>query len=53
VIHELEDFGCRVDVSDYFADPDEVKREYGIELKKDRQIDLLSYDAIILGCGTR
>jgi len=48
VIHELEDFGCRVDVSDYFADPDDVKREYGIELKKDRQIDLLSYDAIIL-----
>jgi len=48
VIRELEDFGCRVDVSDYFADPDEVKREYGIELKKDRQIDLLSYDAIIL-----
>ncbi len=29
VIRELEDFGCRVDVSDYFADPDEVKREYG------------------------
>jgi hypothetical protein len=48
VIRELEDFGCRVDVSDYFADPKEVKREYGIDLKKDEQIDLLSYDAVIL-----
>jgi len=48
VIRELEDFGCEVDVSDYFADPKEVKREYGIDLKRDEQIDILSYDAIIL-----
>jgi UDP-N-acetyl-D-galactosamine dehydrogenase len=48
VIRELEDFGCRVDVSDYWADSDEVKREYGIDLKKDTQIDILSYDAVVL-----
>jgi len=48
VIRELQDFGCRVDVSDYWADRDEVKREYGIELKRDIEIDILSYDAIVL-----
>ncbi|HHD81478.1 MAG TPA: nucleotide sugar dehydrogenase [Campylobacterales bacterium] len=48
VIRELEDFGCSVDVSDYWADKDEVQREYNIELKKDTQIDIESYDAIVL-----
>ena len=48
VIRELEDFGCSVDVSDYWADKDEVQREYNIELKKDIQIDIESYDAVVL-----
>ncbi len=48
VIRELEDFGCKVDVSDYWADKDEVQREYNIELKKDKEVDIPSYDAIIL-----
>jgi len=46
VIRELQEFGCTVDVSDYWADSDEVKHEYGIELKKDANIE--DYDAIVL-----
>ncbi len=33
IIHELQDFGVNVDVIDPFADPDEVKRCYGLTLK--------------------
>ena len=32
LIRELESFGCKVDVSDPWADGTEVKHEYGIEL---------------------
>lgn len=33
IIHELQDFGVIVDVIDPFADPEEVKKCYGIKLK--------------------
>ena len=46
VIREMQDFGCNVDVTDYWADSDEVKREYNIELKE--KVELESYDAVIL-----
>lgn len=46
VIKELQDFGCEVEVSDYWADEEEVKKEYGLVLKKDMIYD--AYDAIIL-----
>ena len=32
VIRELQDFGCRVDVYDPWADPEEVRHEYDIDL---------------------
>ena len=48
VIRELQDFGCKVDVSDYWADKDEVKKEYNIDLKKDIEIDIDSYDSVVL-----
>jgi UDP-glucose 6-dehydrogenase len=32
VIHELKSFGCEVDVYDPWANPTEVKHEYGLEL---------------------
>lgn len=32
LIRELESFGCRVDVADPWADAEEVKHEYGIEM---------------------
>ncbi|CAA6822399.1 MAG: UDP-glucose dehydrogenase (EC [uncultured Sulfurovum sp.] len=46
VIRELQDFGCDIDVSDYWADREEVQREYKLELKNN--IDIESYDAVIL-----
>ncbi len=48
VIRELEDFGCRVDVSDYWADRDEVKREYNLDLIDEVNVDIESYDAVVL-----
>ncbi len=48
VIRELEDFGCRVDVSDYWADKDEVKREYNLDLIDEVNVDIESYDAVVL-----
>jgi UDP-N-acetyl-D-galactosamine dehydrogenase len=46
VIHELQEFGCSVEVSDYWADSDEVKHEYGLNLKNEVNTD--DYDAVIL-----
>ena len=46
VIRELQDFGCDVEVSDYWADKEEVKREYNIELKDNPDIN--SYHAVVL-----
>lgn len=46
VIRELQEFGCRVDVSDYWADPKEVMHEYGIELSE--ETDISRYDAVVL-----
>jgi UDP-N-acetyl-D-galactosamine dehydrogenase len=46
VIRELQDFGCNVEVSDYWADKEEVKREYQLDLKDEVNAD--DYDAVIL-----
>jgi len=46
VIDELQDFGINVDVYDPWADKEEVKREYNLELKENYNIE--DYDAIIL-----
>ncbi len=50
VVESLEDFGCRVDVYDPWANPEEVRHEYGIEhcLKSLKKEDLQNYDAIVL-----
>ncbi len=49
VINELKDFGCNVEVYDPWADKEEVKREYGINLlTKEDNIDLSKYDAIVV-----
>jgi len=49
VIRELQEFGCIVDVHDPWADPDEVRRTYGLELSprphQDREADM---DTVIL-----
>ncbi len=46
VIRELQEFGCNVEVSDYWADKEEVQREYNLELKSEPKIE--DYDAIVL-----
>jgi UDP-N-acetyl-D-galactosamine dehydrogenase len=47
VIRELQDFGCTVDVHDPWADTEEVKREYGLELLT--QLPTTNtYDAVVL-----
>jgi UDP-N-acetyl-D-galactosamine dehydrogenase len=46
IIRELQEFGCDVDVSDYWADKDEVLNEYRLQLIDEPNID--QYEAIIL-----
>ncbi|WP_295053521.1 nucleotide sugar dehydrogenase [Sulfuricurvum sp.] len=46
VIRELQEFGCYIDVSDYWADADEVEHEYNLSLQKEP--NLSSYDAVVL-----
>ena len=46
VIRELQDFGCEVEVSDYWADKQEVEHEYGLSLKDAPAIE--AYDAVVL-----
>jgi UDP-N-acetyl-D-galactosamine dehydrogenase len=42
----LQEFGCEVDVYDPWADPSEVKREYGLGLITEPEIS--QYNAIVL-----
>lgn len=46
IINELKDFNMSVDVYDSWANPEEVKHEYGIELIS--QIEKNKYDGIVL-----
>ncbi len=50
VIRELEEFRCSVDVYDPWADKDEVKREYNIELLqvKNNQLPISNYNAVVI-----
>jgi len=49
IIDELQEFGCKLDIYDPWADQAEVKHEYGIQtMKKDVDIYAKKYDAIIL-----
>jgi UDP-N-acetyl-D-galactosamine dehydrogenase len=51
VIHELEQYGCRVDVYDPWAKKSEVRKEYNLSLKNDYSGE--KYDAVILAVGHR
>jgi UDP-N-acetyl-D-galactosamine dehydrogenase len=50
VIHELQEFGTEVAVYDPWADPDEVKKEYGIDLLDHRPTreEKSTYDAVVV-----
>ncbi len=53
IVNELKDFECNVDVYDPWADKDEVKHEYGIDLQSaiSNQQSAINYDAVILAVG--
>ncbi|MCK9453828.1 MAG: Vi polysaccharide biosynthesis UDP-N-acetylglucosamine C-6 dehydrogenase TviB [Sulfurimonas sp.] len=48
VIRELQDFGCDVDVSDYWADAKEVKHEYNLDLIDNEELKFENYNAVVL-----
>lgn len=48
VIRELQDFGCNVEVTDYWADAKEVKHEYGLDLIQNSTLNIQNYDAVVL-----
>ncbi len=48
VIKELQEFGVNVDVYDPWADREEVKREYNIELMENGKLKMEDYDGIVL-----
>jgi len=46
VIRELQEYGCDVQVTDYWADSEEVKREYNLDLVENINSD--EYEAVVL-----
>ncbi len=46
IVEEMKGFGCEVDVHDPWAEYDEVKEEYGIEIES--KVPAKKYDALIL-----
>ena len=48
VIEELQEFGCDITVTDYWADKDEVKHEYGLDLILNSQLSIDNYNAVVL-----
>ena len=49
IITEMQEYGCNVDIADYWADKNEVKHEYNLELIEDYNLD--DYQAIIVAVG--
>ena len=48
VVRALQDFGCKVDIYDPWADPAEIKENYGFEAVNDfSQLDPAVYDAVV------
>lgn len=49
IVDELQEFGCKLDIYDPWADQQEVKYEYGIQTM-DKNVDIYAkkYDAVIL-----
>lgn len=48
IIEELQDFGCDVHVCDPYADPAEVRHEYGLSLVSEAAELDTDYDAVVL-----
>jgi UDP-N-acetyl-D-galactosamine dehydrogenase len=48
----LQEFGCRVDICDPWADPEEVKKEYGFTSVREIPVGA-AYDAVVLAVAHR
>jgi UDP-N-acetyl-D-galactosamine dehydrogenase len=48
VIHELQEFGCHVDIYDPWADSKEVKEEYNLSILEESTFDTSKYEAVVL-----
>jgi UDP-N-acetyl-D-galactosamine dehydrogenase len=48
VINELQEFGCDVHITDPWADAEEVKKEYNLDLIQHLKLNIKNYDAVIL-----
>ncbi|WP_321777716.1 nucleotide sugar dehydrogenase [Sulfurimonas sp.] len=46
IIDELKDYGCDIDISDYWADETEVMNEYKLKLHND--MDINAYQAVVV-----
>jgi len=54
IIRELEDYGCKVEVYDPWADKEEVKREYDIQLlERISSAARLEYQAVVVAVAHR
>ena len=54
VVRALQDFGCRVDVFDPWADPAEIRKEYGFSsVRSLPELSKGAYDAIVLAVAHR
>jgi UDP-N-acetyl-D-galactosamine dehydrogenase len=48
IVRELTGYGCKVDIYDPWAIPEEVKEEYGVELLTAAPVPSASYHALVL-----
>ena len=54
VVTGLQEFGCDVHILDPWADPEEVKAEYGVtSFRKQSELDSDGYDAVVLAVAHR
>ena len=53
VVYGLQEFGCRVDIYDPWADPAAVRTEYGLTSFKDLKALASNYDAIVAAVAHR
>ena len=54
VVTGLQEFGCDVHIFDPWADPEEVKAEYGVtSFRKQSDLDSDGYDAVVLAVAHR
>jgi UDP-N-acetyl-D-galactosamine dehydrogenase len=51
LVRELEEFGAKVDVHDPWADPEEARQAYGIQLL--HEVPEQRYDAVVLAVAHR